>query len=172
MSPDAPAILARLLRSNGLGWLIEEQANPGQASELIPRLLGQLEQVETKYRERIGVSIPFTPEALEAEAAQNPHKVRAFLQAMREGRSPEMLVMVWRILQGLSIRSIELKYLEGHEFSLTVVLAPTKGDQQGEKYRSSDIFDARLLRHFGCGTIAGNPLFEGFYPVQARDDRR
>src|SRR5207244_2855224 len=109
MSPESPA-LERLLRSNGLGWLIDEQTNPGQANQVVPEILRQLERVETEYRKRIGVTAPFSPQALETEAAQNPHKVRAFLQAMRASQSPKMLVMVWRILQGLSIRSVDLKY--------------------------------------------------------------
>jgi hypothetical protein len=172
MSPEAPAVLERLLRSNGLGWLIDERTNPGQANQLVPRILRQLEQVETKYRERTGITVSFSPETLETEAAQNPHKVRAFLQAMR-GTSPEMLVMVWRILQGLSIRSVDLKYREREEFSLTVTLARGEGAQgTAEEYRSQDIFDAPLLRHFGYGTVCDQPLFEGFYPFPVRDDRR
>jgi hypothetical protein len=175
MSPKAPAVvLERLLLNNGLGWLIDEQTNPGQATQLVPKLLERLEQVETKYLERIGVTVHFSPEALETEATQNPHKVRAFLQAMRVSTSPDMLVMVWRILQGLSIHSVDLKYREGQEFSLTVILARAEGaqEQDREEYRSRNIFDARLIRHFGYGIICDQPLFEGFYPFPIRDDGR
>ncbi len=173
MSPEAPAVLERLLRSNGLGWLIDEQTNPGQAKQLVPKILNQLEQVETKYGERVGVAVPFSPEALETEAAQNPHKVRAFLQAMRASTSPEMLVMVWRILQGLSIREVVMNYREREAFSLTVTLArPGQGQEASEEYCSQDIFDAALVRHFGIAAISGRPLFDGFYPLRSIDDRR
>jgi hypothetical protein len=160
MSQQSATVLERLLQNNGLGGLIE-----------VSRLLEQLERVELEYRKRIGVTVPFSPEALESEAAQNPHKVRAFLQAMRASRSPEMLVMVWRILQGLSIRHVEVKYREQEEFRLTVILALPEGAQD-PPYQSRDIFDVRLLPHFGCSTIGDKPLFEGFYPFPVRDDRR
>ena len=162
---ESSAALERLLRNAGLGWLIEEQTNPGQPRQLVPRILKQLEAVETEYRKRIGIPVSFSPETLETEAAKNPHKVRAFLQAMRASASSTMLVMVWRILQGLSIHSVDLKYRGRQEFALTVILARSEDDPGArEIYESTDIFDAILIRHFGYGTICGEPVFEGFYP--------
>lgn len=173
MSTESPAVLERLLRSNGFGSLIDPQTNPGQANQLVPQILERLERVEAEYYKRIKVSVPFAPEALEKEAAQNPHKVRAFLQAMRASQSPEMLVMVWRILQGLRIHSVDLQYRELEGFRLTVFLAREEGAEgPREEYQSRDIFDVRLLPHFGCGTVCDRPLFEGFYPFPVRDNRR
>ena len=166
MSPQAPAVLERLLRSNGLGWMIDMYAPPDRA---IPALLEKLDQVASAYRTRSRVGGPFTPEALETEAEQNPHKVRAFLQALGTSRSAEMLVMVWRILQGLSIREVVLNYREREAFSLTVTLArPGDGQVAPEEYRSQDINDAALVRHFGIATISGLPLFDGFYPLRVK----
>jgi hypothetical protein len=166
MSPQSPALLEYLLRDNGLGWMIDKYAPPDR---VIPALLQQLDRVATEYRARIGVAVPFTPEALQAEAEQNPHKVRAFLQALGTSRSAEMLVMVWRILQGLSIRNVVMNYLEREAFSLLVMLAQP-GDVQEilEEYRSQDINDAALVRHFGITTISGRPLFDGFYPLRVK----
>ena len=131
-------------------------------------MLDQLNQVATEYHNRrIRVDVPFTPEALAAEAERNPHKVRAFLQALGTSGSAEMLVMVWRILQGLSIRKVAMDYLEQKAFSLVVVLArPGDGKDVLEEYRSSDINDAALIRHFGITTVDGHPLFDGFFPTR------
>jgi hypothetical protein len=166
MTEESSAVLERLLRANLLGWIIDMYAPPDRA---IPHLLEQLNRVEVAYRDRIRVPVPFAPEALAAEAKLNPHKVRAFLQALGTSQSADMLVMVWRILQGLSIRSVMMDYREQDHFGLVVVLA-RPGDEQdvSEEYLSSDINDAALVRHFGITTIDGLPLFDGFLPMRIK----
>ena len=162
MTPESPAILERLLRGHSLGWMIDMYEPRDSA---IPGLLEQLNKVEAEYHTRIRVDVPFTPEALAAEAERNPHKVRAFLQALGTSGSAEMLVMVWRILQGLSIRQVAMNYREQEAFSLVVVLArPGEAQDVLEEYRSVDINDAALIRHFGITTVNGLPLFDGFFP--------
>ena len=164
MTPDSPAVLERLLRDNGLGWMIEMFAPPDHA---IPHLLEQLGRVAAEYRARIQVDVSFAPEALAVEAERNPHKVRAFLQALGTSRSADMLVMVWRILQGLSIRKVAMDYREQEVFRLVVTLArPGEGQDVLEEYQSSDINDAALVRHFGITTVNGGPLFDGFFPTR------
>jgi hypothetical protein len=135
----------------------------------VPFLLEQLDGVMAEYRRRIRVDVALTPEALTAEAERNPHKVRAFLQAMAATRSREMLVMVWRILQGLSIRQVDMHYREQDSFRLVVVLARPGADQDvPEEYSSHDIKDAALVRHFGITTVDGRPLFDGFFPLRQK----
>ncbi len=162
MSQQSAAVLDRLLRDNDLGWMIDLYAPKERA---IPFLLEQLDAVSAEYRRRFRVEVPFTPEALTAEAERNPHNVRAFLQMLAATRSLEMLIMVWRILHGLSIRRVEMNYKELESFSLFVVLAHSGKEQDElEEYRSQDIFDAALVRNFGLGTASGKPLFDGFFP--------
>jgi hypothetical protein len=75
--------------------------------------------------------------------------------------------MVWRILQGLSIHRVELEYTEQKSFRLVVLLArPDDTGGQPEEYSSSDINDAKLLRHFGITTTNSSPLFDGFFPAR------
>ncbi len=165
MNMQNAGILERLIRSNDLGWIIDMYANKEGA---LPVLLEQLDRVAVEYRRRFQVEIPFTPETLKAEAEKNPHRVRAFLQALAATRSPEMLVMVWRILQGLRIRQVDMNYREQESFSLVVVLA-RPGEEQDDlddPYRSQDINDAALLRHFGITTVNGKPLFDGLFPLR------
>lgn len=166
MSPQAATVLEQLLRGNNLGWMIDQFAPKDRA---IPFLLEQLAHVAVEYRNRIPAysGISFSPETLAAEAERNPHKIQAFFQALAITRSPEMLVMVWRILQGLSIRKMEMNYQEQVKFSLVVVLARPGGEQDElESYRSQDINDAGLVRHFGIATVDGKPLFDGFFALR------
>ena len=164
MTTDSPAVLERLLRAENLGWMID-MFRPG--SDAIPHLLAQLNLFAEEYGNRFQDDVQFTPEALEAEARRNPHKVQAFLQAMGTTHSPEMLVMVWRILQGLAIHKVTMNYCEQESFSLVVCLT-RHGEEidAPEEYQSSDINDAALVRHFGITTVDRRPLFDGFFAMR------
>ncbi|HEY7329945.1 MAG TPA: hypothetical protein VH592_20080 [Gemmataceae bacterium] len=163
MNQQSAAILEQLLRDNGLGWMIDR---PESKDLALSSLLQQLDKVGAEHSRRIQTNVSFTPQALATVAERNPHKIQAFLQALAITRSPEMLVMVWRILQGLSIRKVEMNYQELDIFRLTIVLAPPRlGQAEEESYHSQDINDAALVRHFAITTINGKPLFEGFFPL-------
>ena len=134
--------------------------------QAIPFLPDQLRRLTLEFEKRFQYSVLFTPEQLDAEAKRNPHKIRPFLQAMAATGTTEMLLMVWRILQGLSIHRVKLRYVEQSSFQLVVVLArPGEGTEAWEEYTSDDINDAKLLRHFGITTVDGAPLFDGFFPL-------
>lgn len=165
MTQQPAAMIEELLRRNGLGWMIEAYHS---ADAVILGLLDLLERVTTEYQRRFGPGFSFSPECLNAEADRNPHKVKAFLQVLGASNSPEMLVMAWRILQGSRIRQMTMNYTERDRFELVATLAHPSGTD--DIYRSADINDATLLRHFGIVVINGAPLFEGFYPLRIRDD--
>jgi hypothetical protein len=159
MTPHSPAILEKLLRSNDLGWMIDMYSPRDQA---IPFLLDQLLNLTNEFRNRFHHEVSFSPEVLEIEAQENPHKIRAFLQALGSSRNSEMLLMVWRILQGRSIREVTLNYRELETFRLSVTLG-VAGAEAEETYNTENIGDAALLRNFGIATVDGRPLFDGFY---------
>jgi hypothetical protein len=166
MTSESPAILERLLRDNDLGWMIDMYAPRERA---IPVLLEQLGRLTDEFRKRFGYDLSFAPEALRAEAERNPHKIRAFLQALGASGKPDMLLMVWRILQGLSIREVELSYREQEAFHLVVTLARPGEERNGvETYRSNNINDAALVRQFGITRVDNRPLFDGFFPIRHR----
>lgn len=164
MTSESPAILERLLRENELGWMIDMCSPPAAA---VPYLLEQLAGLAEEFENRFGYRVSFAPETLQAEADRNPHKVRAFLQAIGATSHRPMLVMVWRIIQGLSIREVAMTYREQDAFQLSVTLArPGEEQDELETYTTEDIHDAALLRHFGITTADGRPLFDGFYPLR------
>lgn len=163
MTPESPATLERLLRDNDLGWIIDMHAPRDRA---IPVLLQQLARLTAEFQSRFKYEVSFAPETLRAEAERNPQKIRAFLQALGASGNRDMLLMVWRILQGLSIKEVTMNYREQESFSLKITLARPGEDENGqEAYHSNDINDAALLRHFGITTLNGRPLFDGFFPL-------
>jgi hypothetical protein len=166
MTPESPAVLERLLRDNDLGWMIDMYAARDRA---VPVLLEQLTRLTAEFRSRFKYEVSFAPETLRTEAERNPHKIRAFLQALGASGNPDMLLMVWRILQGLTIREVTMSYREQESFSLSVTLArPGQERDDLEAYRSDDINDAALLRQFGITTVDNRPLFDGFFPLRKR----
>jgi hypothetical protein len=165
MNPQSAEILERLLRANDLGTVLDTY-EPSSA-HLLDSLMDRLDKVAAEYHARFGGCTSFTPEALESESSRNPHKIRAFLQAMRRTRSPGMLVMVWRILQGLSVQEVKMVYQKRESFELVIVLTEPGAQKSAlETYRSTDIFDVRLLRHFGVATAVNRPSFNGFFPCE------
>jgi hypothetical protein len=164
MSSNSAEVLEKLLRDNELKWLIDWWLPPGQA---IPALLGLLNAATKESRRLLGSSGPeFTVDMLVNESQQNAHKVKAFLQALGDTRKPEMLVMVWRILQGMRIQAIDMSYQERNHFRLRCVLN-SPYENKPETYESSDIVDAMLLRHLGIMEMDNGPVFEGFYPLRS-----
>ncbi len=171
MSQSSAEVLETLFRRNGLGWMIDMYAPKDQA---IPAFFELLDRVAREYRERCGEAVSFSPQTLQAEAEKNPHKVQAFLQLLRPNRSAAMLVMVWRVLQGFSIREVTLNYRELETFQLSFTLARPgdSGQDQLETYESTDIGDAALLRHLGVTKVGGRPLFDGFYALRLYDHKQ
>ena len=154
----------KMIRDSGQGWLIDWYA---PKEEALPRLRQILVEVNAKARVRLGGSAPnLTPEALIAESRRNPHKVNAFLQVIGSVATPDILVMVWRIIQGMNIAELALHYLSEQSFKMTVRLSSPYDGGADETYESHDIDDAVILRHLSVMKMDDKPIFDGFYPLQ------
>jgi len=155
--------LEAVIRAAGEAWLIDWYTPPNQA---IPHLRLMLEQADERLLNRFGPDAPrLTGESLLREHQANPHKVRALLQVLGSVASPDILVMVWRILQGMNIASIQMEYDQERVFRLRVTLSSSYDQAIAEHYESTDIDDAVVLRHFGIMKMDDKPCFDGFYPL-------
>ena len=149
-----------VIRRSGQGWLIDWHAPKDQA---IPNLRRMLSDANESGRLRLGDNAPeLTPEAVVREYSLNPHKVHAFLQVVGSVRTPHILLMVWRILQGMNIAEIRMNYESERVYSMSVRLG------QDEVYESNDIDDAVVFRHLGIMKMGDAPLFDGFYPLNVK----
>lgn len=150
-----------MIRDAGEDWLLDWYAPPQDA---LPHLREILRSADDVARERLGGNAPrLTPEALVTMYAENPHKVRAFLQVLGSVASPHMLVMVWRILHGMGIEAIRMGYDATEPFHLYVRLSSPYAHGTAEEYESSDIDDAVVLRHLGTLKMGNQGIFDGFY---------
>ena len=165
MSESRPSALEQTIRQSGEGWLIDGFAPPEKAMDHLRQTLASIDR---RARELLNGNAPdFSEAALAKEFAVHPQQVRAFFQALGRSRTPDMLLMVWRVLQGMEIHRIELGYVRQHEFRLQVELESPYGDAP-ETYTSNKVQDFALLRHIGVHEIGGRPVFDGFYALKVR----
>lgn len=136
-------------------------------SKYVTGLVGRLDAVAQMYSQRFmsgSIEIPSPGHnAAVAMMESNPHKLRAFLQALLEVSDPEMLVMVWRVLHGDDILAIEMTYRLSGQFELAVELRADGGDERSQRYTSRDFSSTNLLHHFGHVELNGEPRFAGFF---------
>jgi hypothetical protein len=162
MSNVATDPFEKMIRDAGEGWLVDWYRPREQA---VPHLQAVLRRVSDAAVRRMGGDAPsLTPKSLAATYEKNPHKVRAFLQVLDSVSSPDILVMVWRILQGMNIAAIRMAYDATGQFHLYVTLS-SPYDQATEEYESTDIDDAVILRHLGTMKMDGQGIFDGFYAL-------
>jgi hypothetical protein len=165
MSASNPSALEQTIRQAGEGWLIDGFAPPEKALEHLRQTLAS---VDRRARELLNGNAPdFSEAAIANEFAIHPQEVRAFFQALGGSRTPDMLLMVWRVLQGMEIHRIELGYVRQNEFRLQVELESPYGEAP-ETYTSTNVNDFTLLRHIGVHEIGGRPVFDGFYALKVR----
>ena len=153
----------QIIRASGQGWLIDWYA---PKEEAMPNLRQILVTVNARARALFGGSAPsLTPESLVAEFKRNPHKVGAFLQVIGSVKTPDILVMVWRILQGMNIAQLTVNYVSEQAFEMSVRLTSPDHGGREEVYQSQNIDDAVILRHLGAMKMNDLPIFDGFYPL-------
>jgi hypothetical protein len=165
MNPTPIISLEEAIRQAGEGWLIDSFAPPTEAMNHIRRALAAVEQ---RAQERFGENAPdFREVAVVEEYRRHPSQVRGFFQALGGTSTPDMLLMVWRIIQGMEIKDVQLAYHRKNVFRLRVILESPYGEEDAP-YESIKINDFTLFRHIGIMEIDHLPVFDGFYPLRVR----
>jgi hypothetical protein len=165
-STVSPATLEEAIRQSGEGWLLD--SFPPREKEM-ERIRRTLDAVNNLAKKRLGGGSPDISEtALIEEYRRNPQRVRGFFQVLGGTRTTEMLLMVWRIMQGMEISDIQIGYRRQQEFKMTVVLESPYGVED-DPYTSENVNDFTLLRHIGVLEVSGRPVFDGFYALRVRE---
>lgn len=166
MSTNSPTDLEEAIRQSGEGWLIDWFAPPSEAMNHIRRTLAE---VDRRAKARLGGNSPdVTERALLAEYGRNPLRVKGFFQILGSSCTPDILVMAWRLTQGMEIKRVDLEYHRQSSFQMRIVLESPYGEED-QPYISSDINDFKSFRHIGIMQIGNAPVFDGFYPLRIRE---
>jgi hypothetical protein len=161
MSTTSPATLEDAIRHSGEGWLLDWFVPQEKA---LKNVQDKLAELSARAQQRLGKNAPdFSEAAILREYHRNPQGVRGFFQAFGSARTPDMLLMAWRIIQGMDIKEVELSYHLRQDFEVRVVLESLEGE---ESYSSRNINDFALFRHVGILEIGGKPAFDGFYALK------
>ena len=153
--------LEAIFRNRGLAWAIEIFPPSSQAAA---HYIGALRRLEEYIKEHGLGTISFSPESLVNLVSASPYKADAFLQALVSIRSTPILCAAWRIVQGMEIESIEMRYGRLSDFALRVILRSPYSET--EEYESNDINDVVFVRHLGKSTVDERPFFDGFYALR------
>jgi hypothetical protein len=163
MSTAPPLTLEDAIRKSGQGWLIDSFTPRDQA---LAHLRKTLEAINHHARQRLGPAAPdLSEDAVVHEFQRRPQQVRAFFQALGGTRTPDMLLMVWRIIQGMEIEKIDLSYRRAQSFEVSVTLESPYGEPK-ESYQSTNIHDFTVFRHIGAHEVDRKPVFDGFYALK------
>ena len=161
--------IEQAIRHSGEGWIIDMYAPRGEA---LPHIRRTLAAVQDAARRHLGKNAPaLSEESLVAEYRAHPQLVRAFFQALGGTRTPVMLLMVWRLIQGMEIKRMDVNYERQQAFSIRIHLESPYGGED-PVYESTSINDFALLRHIGIMQIDDRPVFDGFYPLRVRGAHR
>jgi hypothetical protein len=159
---EGPQDLEQLIRACQGDWMLDFLT---QREEAIAGLRNAL-RAASEEAARMGFPFRLNEASLLAEYRTHAIQVQAFIQALGAAGTPGMLVMVWRVLQGMAIAGVSLEYTLNESFRLRVVLVSPYGGEEREEYTSDSVNDAALLRHFGTMTIDDKPVFDGFYALR------
>ena len=162
------SVLEETIQRAGEGWLLD-WSPPGEKP--IDRIRQTLVDVDNRAKERLGGNAPQISEAtLSEEYRRNPQRVRGFLQALGATRTPDMLLMAWRIIQGMEVKEVRIGYRRQQTFEMAVILESPYGEEDAP-YTSTHISDFTLFRHIGVFDIGGRPVFDGFYALRLREPK-
>ncbi len=166
MSTSSDLNLEQAIRDSGEAWVLDRHAPRHEAMNFIR---SQLAAIRDEAKDRFPDSAQdLSEESLVAEFHDNPRQARAFFQALGGIRTPEMLLMAWRVIKGSEIHEIEIAYRRKDLFLARVFLESPEGVEP-RPYESERIHDFALFRHIGILEVAGRPVFDGFYALQVRD---
>jgi len=155
--------LEESIRDAGEGWLIEMYAPPEEA---ISHIRQTLADVYTLARKKLGGNAPdLTEKSIISHYNRYPLKVKGFFQVLGGTRSSTILLMAWRIIQGMEVKQISLTYERNVSFALQVTLQSPYGDGD-EVYESDKIQDFSVFRHIGTMEVSNQPVFDGFYALR------
>jgi hypothetical protein len=163
VSKTTASNLEEALRQSGEGWVIDWFSPKDQALDYLRKTFEDINEA-AKLR-GLESTVKISEQGLVAEYNRNPPRIKAFFQALAGIRTAEMLLMVWRIMQGMLIKKVNIDYTMDSHFFISVTLESPYGEEDAP-YESTQINDGVLLRHFGIIEINSLPRYDGFYAIR------
>jgi len=155
------SVLREAMEKTGNEWLLNYWGE--EAEKHLKKLAADLGRFQREYKRRFKE----TPDVF-ALVDVNPPKAAAFFHLDSLLASREMKILIWRLMLGVDIDKIDLKYKAGKVFALRITLiAPYDVEEEAkEEYVTTSTSDFRVLRHFGLMGVEGGFEIQGYYGLK------
>lgn len=153
MQTEESTKLAALLEACGVGWLLAEHRD-----EQLDQIGAQVAQLSNELTQRLA------PAKVDvwSEMMSEPMALKPLVQMFASPTSCTMRALVYCVLRGMDIVSIDFSYRVKRAVSLTVSVQHDVTGQE-HTFASDLVWDAEILRHLGIMMMGKKPILHGFY---------
>jgi hypothetical protein len=159
---NLPTDLARIedaFNRTDCAWVLDypEPTDSGREKLLIA-VAKEIDEFRQSYHERFGD----WPDPFQL-VTDNREKATAFFEIFSgPPLSTNMRVLIWRLLEGLEIRTINWQYEKKRQFFCAKFVIGRRGGDD-EVYETEHPWDFTVLRHLGMLTVSGALVLDGYY---------
>ena len=153
--------MPELLKQRGFDWAIKIYSPSKEAGHFYAEKLSATKAFMSGRG--IGENAPTLSDLYQLEKS-NPYKLDAFIEALVTLKSAEMITASWRMIQGMHLASMDLKFESAKLFLLQLSLIAPSGEH--EAYSTDDIDDMNFIRHLMKSKSGDRPIINGFFALR------
>ena len=157
MSPSELERIEEAFKRSGCEWILKYPQDDRERQIFFTAVAKEIGEFQGEYRRRFGKSPdPF------GLLNENQEKATAFFEIFSgPPLSVDVLVLIWRLIEGAEIRDLVIQYQRKKAFSGRFVVGERGGAD--EVYETTTPWDFTVVRHFGMLTVNNNLILDGYY---------
>jgi hypothetical protein len=157
MTPSADQ-LARLFETADVGWVFDPSTFGEEPAATAARILHEMALVDRVLASKIGL---LHPKPVVDSIFSDSARLKPLIQAFASPVTAEMRAMIYCVLDGAEVLSIQVTYERQAHADIRVVVEYESGLQA--VFLSDDVWDFEVLRHFGTMKLGDRPVVDGYY---------
>lgn len=150
--------LRKLFTDCDVGWVFEGESEE-DASERARQISAEMDALAQHYVDALGRPLPAPIDQL---ILSDVARFKPLVQSFAPPLTPEMRTLIFCLLDGAHIEAIRFDYELKQRARLEVEVGY---DNSGGRacFRSDEVWDVEVLRHFGVFKVRGKPVIDGYY---------
>jgi hypothetical protein len=152
--------LRNLFTECDVGWVFEEEGDE-DASKRAQQISAEMYALAQHYANTLGERRPL-PEPIDRLILSDVARFKPLVQSFAPPLTTEIRTLIFCLLDGAHIEAIRFEY----DFKQRAHLEVEVGyDNFGGRacFRSDEVWDVEVLRHFGVFKVRGKPVIDGYY---------
>ncbi|XXY51963.1 hypothetical protein WME91_12550 [Sorangium sp. So ce269] len=150
--------LASLFELSDVGWVFEYATFDEDPDDVNGRIRAEMVEVESILAKNFPAR---RRGGLVDEIREDVTKFKPLVQAFASPVTAAMRAMVYAVLDGADVTSIQFSYEMKKFVDLRITVEYETGEQA--TFSSDDGWDVEVLRHFGIMKLGGKPVIDGYY---------